>query len=76
MVEIPRHVMPVKTGIQVRFWLKFNTRLDSGVRRKDKKTVDFQSTTPESSACSSGSLSRPYSILHSPSSVLQNPHGP
>jgi hypothetical protein len=56
--------MPVKTGIQVRFWLKFKTRLDSGVRRKNRKTVDFQSTTPESSAYSSGSLSRPYSILH------------
>jgi len=29
--------MPVKTGIQVRFWLKFKTRLDFGVRRKDRK---------------------------------------
>jgi hypothetical protein len=36
-----KFVMPVKTGIQVRFWLKFKTRLDSGVRRKDKKQSTF-----------------------------------
>jgi len=41
MVEIFRlqakrkFVMPVKTGIQVRLWISFRDRLDSGFRRND-----------------------------------------
>jgi hypothetical protein len=36
--------MLANAGIQVRFRSKFNTRLDSGFRRKDGIRVDFQST--------------------------------
>jgi hypothetical protein len=46
-----KFVMPANAGIQVRFFVRAQIRLDSGLRRNDGRRVTFRATKSPPRAC-------------------------